>query len=453
MLDPDADLVLAIHELKTSMQHRVTLKHVYGHQDGRGKAKAEKKEKRRQEEYERRLQEWEDRSDPDSSESETEAEVHSMFNPQPSCAPSPPPKEDNEQKKVEVQVNIECDRIASETTATILAGGSPPDKTILQMPYPGSKVMLRIGKTWITSKKEIYRARRTKQMKSYCMEKYGWTSEVYDSVNWHSIKTVRAKLQRSGKMQTCKIMHGWLPVMHMRQYIEGNSQCPGCNCKDETMAHLFRCKNREARRTREECLEKLLKVGKKKRIPQHIMEAICHVIKAETEGNSPIIRRTFPPQVVTAIKQQVRIGTSLMLRGFLATGWMTAMRDAGVKKPERQMNKLQQMIWETWCKPIWSTRNRILHGPDSKYFVAYDKGLSERIVWYQDHKHEVLSRCDQHMANIDVSRIHRMTRRVKKAWVKQLDKIREAFAVENRTRSRGQNAITQYLVRIADGIT
>jgi hypothetical protein len=183
--DPDADLVLAIHALKNSMHHKVELKHVYGHQDGTGKAKAERKEKRRQEEYEKRLQEWEERSEQDSSESETEVEVHSMCHPRPTNVPSPPPKEDEQQKKVEIQVNIECDRIATEVTATALADGSTPDKPVLQMPYPGSKAMLRIGKTWITSKykKEIYRARRTKQMEIYCKEKYGWTQEVFDLVN------------------------------------------------------------------------------------------------------------------------------------------------------------------------------------------------------------------------------------------------------------------------------
>ena len=50
------------------------------------------------------------------------------------------------------QLNIECDRLASETTHAVLQGGpariSPPLITYL---LPGSRALLRIGDTWITS--------------------------------------------------------------------------------------------------------------------------------------------------------------------------------------------------------------------------------------------------------------------------------------------------------------
>jgi len=207
MLEPDADLILAIHELKQSMKHKVNIRHVYGHQDGQGKAKAEKRKRQKQEDYEKRLQEWEERSEPDSSESETETVVRSMFNPSPEGAPTPPEEEDEAQKKLEVEVNVECDRIATDTTAAAKQGGVPPVEEVLQMPYAGSKAMLHINGVWITSKykNEIYKARRTKEMRRYCKDKYKWTDEVFDSVHWESIRTVRAKSKQTKKMQTCKI--------------------------------------------------------------------------------------------------------------------------------------------------------------------------------------------------------------------------------------------------------
>ena len=68
-------------------------------------------------------------------------------------------------------------------------------------------------------------------------------------------------------------------------------------------------------------------------------------------------------------------------------------------------------------------------------------------------KEQVLARGDEFMANIDVTRLHRMRRETKKAWIKHLDKLREAFRVENATRAAGQRPITQFLVRVRDSVT
>ena len=136
---------------------------------------------------------------------------------------------------------MECDRLASSTTAAMLKDGSIPEQPILSMPYEGSKAVLKIGRRWVTKdyKREIYRARRTKYIRQYCKERYGWTDDTFDKVHWDSIGSVRSQLSLSGKRQTMKLMHGWLPVMHKRQFITGINQCPGCRCEDETLVMYF----------------------------------------------------------------------------------------------------------------------------------------------------------------------------------------------------------------------
>ena len=49
----------------------------------------------------------------------------------------------------------------------------------------------------------------------------------------------------------------------------------------------------------------------------------------------------------------------MMVRGFLATGWMDALKLAGVKNPERKMNTLQALVWDTVVEPIWQQRNKL----------------------------------------------------------------------------------------------
>ena len=101
-------------------------------------------------------------------------------------------------------------------------------------------------------------------MQDYCKERYKWTDEVFDSVYWKAVKSVRSRLPHNKFRQTSKLMHGWLPVMHMRQYITGMNQCPCCTeCKDETIKHLFQCPNHLMTQRRDEAIEQLRKKGVK----------------------------------------------------------------------------------------------------------------------------------------------------------------------------------------------
>ena len=122
MISPEADIIMAIHHLRSKMEAPVTCSHVYGHQDGKNKAKMSGK----------------------------------------------PPKQ-------EVQMNIGCDKLANDTIEAILsAAGHIPEQPILQPPYEGSKAMLRITGEWITSNttKHIHWAHRMPSILKYCLKRH-----------------------------------------------------------------------------------------------------------------------------------------------------------------------------------------------------------------------------------------------------------------------------------------
>ena len=77
--------------------------------------------------------------------------------------------------------------------------------------------MLRIGQEWITSKykQAIHAARHTPPMREYCCRRFEWDDSTFDTIHWEIIRTVRRKLTRTKRMQTMKVMHGWLSIMHM----------------------------------------------------------------------------------------------------------------------------------------------------------------------------------------------------------------------------------------------
>ena len=134
--------------------------------------------------------------------------------------------------------------------------------------YAGSKALLKISEKWVTSghKKAIHRARSTVAFKDYCLEKYGWDEDDFNLISWKSIGRVRKRQKRHEFRQTSKILHGWLPTAHMVGHATGNTQCPGCACKDERIGHMLRCPHHLMKKRRQEAITALRKKGLKARV-------------------------------------------------------------------------------------------------------------------------------------------------------------------------------------------
>ena len=66
-------------------------------------------------------------------------------------------------------------------------------------------------------------------------------------------------------------------------------------------------------------------------------------------------------------KDDYSTGVHMMVRGFLTTGWMNALELVGVKNPERKINTLQALVWDTVVDPIWQQRNKLQHATENEY--------------------------------------------------------------------------------------
>jgi len=459
MIAPDADLILAIHHLKSQLNYPTVFRHVYGHQDSKKPKKggAGKPVNPFLDQPSAEEDGQDSHSESEASQDSTctidiaEQSVIDLFHLRPQLMPETP-----EQRlpggalRTEAKINIACDAIASGVTASVLEGTAEPQQPLLQLPYRGSRAMFKIGGRWVTShlKHEIYKARRTKAMRTYCRKRYKWDDETFDLVNWDSVRMVRSQLTETKKMQTSKIMHGWLPIMHMRQFITGISQCPGCACPDETMTHLFRCPHERMKATRREALSKLERLLRKGKVPQEVVFAIIHLMRTESDGGTDFYLRRFSPAIATALEDQERIGVHLMLRGFLAKSWADAMRDCGVtRNVDRRMNKLQRMMWTEWVEPIWKTRCDILYGGKNEYDAVREAELSAEILWYIHHRDDVLAYPDRFLAEIDTFSLPRMHTKTKKKWLYHLRKLKAAYDRERGQVARGQNVMEKYFPR------
>ena len=470
MLHADADMILAIHHLRNRADFHVTLRHVYGHQDTKSieERKAKRKEKRAKRDTKRRilfasLEEHElydnatdsSPSDTDSDSNATdpgEALVHSLID---GCTQQPRTLnpyatiQKRKQLSKEAKMNVACDKVASETTRLRLEQDEmPPLPELLCLPLPGQKAMLKVGSRYVTSKHKptIYKARRTEPMRIYMRKKYGWTDEEIDSINELSIGRVRRRMTHTRQRQTSKIMHGWLPTMHMRRHITGISQCPGCSHADETIEHLLRCPHPLMARKRKEVLLQLQKKGLEARIPRVIVRALCDVTRKYFDSDDDF-HVSHMTEIREAIRQQEALGMRYMLRGFLVKGWEAAIAATGARHPDRLADTMLRLIWDEIIDPMWATRNDILHRQQNNFDAVEQEQMAERMQWYIQHKGEALSSYNQSLVRFDEGTIHRLSRRTRREWLRQLDNAKAAYERDRRTMARPQQRITRYFQR------
>ena len=138
-----------------------------------------------------------------------------------------------------------------------------------------------------------------------------------------------------------------------------------------------------------------------------------------------------------------------MLRGFLAAKWVDAIEASGSNHPERRMATLQRLIWAEWVEPIWKTRNDILHGGTNQTNREENDRLAERMLWYMNHKEEVLTHHDQFLARFDMITVNKLRRKTKREWVRQLDVARLAYEREKHQKGLGQSTLHRYFGVVA----
>ena len=155
---------MAIAHEKSKMDCEVRHIHIYGHQDSK---KGKDKKKRNKNKSSKRVDIDSEGSTASESDSDDEYELDSerctdpyiistwgLRQDDPKSSTTKEREQRSEEAELEqrsVDINIACDKLAGETTAAILEGGSAPDDSIMQPPYAGSKCMLRLGGVWITT--------------------------------------------------------------------------------------------------------------------------------------------------------------------------------------------------------------------------------------------------------------------------------------------------------------
>ena len=315
------------------------------------------------------------------------------------------------------------------------------------MPYAGSKAVLKIGDEWITSKmkRHLYSARQGPKLREYIKRRHNWNDTQYDSVNWHTIGVVRRRSDLGKQRFTCKLLHGLLPVNHVRRHITSVSQCPGCPCGDETIAHLFKCPNPKMVSKREEIIAALRKKGLRK-MSRKILCTVADIIEQYAAGEEINPTTTQHPAVLDAIAAQGQLGSwEDFFRGYLVKEWKVALHRTHTCDADQQFDKFQQMIWFDIAWPQWLERNRVAKGPGSNADQLESEMLTRQLVWYHKHRDELLPIHQRPLARKQLHEVVRMRPATRRAWIHHLEVATKSWEHNKYLSTKGQRSIRDYI--------
>ena len=418
MIQPEADILLATRALTEGMTHtQVEFSHVYGHQDTRGIST------NRQDES-------------PSSVSIVSMDFDQDFDDL--------PRTSHPRLSRAARVNIICDAIAMDT-AHLVDDSTALDESlqILQPPFPFSRALLKIGPTWITSdvNRHITHAVHELGLHTYCQDKYGWTPDVIQNIHWKVIMAARSRHTPASQIRISKILHGWLPVMHMHGHSTGSTQCPGCDHDDETFEHMLRCPHPDMRARRAVIEGNLQTTGRRLGAPKIFITAFGRYLSGALQGQQEVTPPTPLSQRIYTAQNQ--IGSHMFIRGFLTIHWMEALQHLRIQHPIRLMTKLTRFLWDDVITPLWTTRNNILHNQENFISEQTHSQLGDRMLWYLQHKDDLAVQ-DQFLARFSAREVDRMTTRTRMEWIRHLDTARDAWTREKATRATGQRLLTDY---------
>ena len=133
-----------------------------------------------------------------------------------------------------------------------------------------------------------------------------------------------------------KYLNGWLNTGQQKGLFGKKPTCPGHY--EETQLHIFQCTHYDAVATWNEAFRSLQKYYHKYELPKHVHTTIVRLCWAACEKQPIDTDENNDSSIRNAISDQQRLGTKFLLRGYLSSKWITALRTNGDERPGLSMS-------------------------------------------------------------------------------------------------------------------
>jgi hypothetical protein len=329
-----------------------------------------------------------------------------------------------------------------------------------------ARVQLRINDIAITrdSQQWILKEAGRIPIEQYYRDKIGWSTKVFDSIQWDIQRTVLNTFNSTDQTRLIKFIHGWLPTQK-RLHLDGSARSPRCPlCKNllEDNIHLLQCTHSKMQNTQRQIpnyLAKSLHNHGNSEITNLIEIGLLESTHYEWTADESFVSMEWK----NGIREQNAIGWVHLYRGRISRSLIKAMdkhyTTMGLNKMThngtRWARQLLTNIWKT-ILDLWCTRLEIIHDKESdlrtmllkekiktriqKCYEFRDKlSAKERLQWFSADIEELLQQDHKFLdswAKI-VERLIRITRREQKARPAD-SMIMERFLNINTTRPAGR---------------
>lgn len=345
------------------------------------------------------------------------------------------------------RLNIKVDHISGDARKH----ATPKTRT----PYPGSGAMLIINDKWITTsyREQIHRAFMEPGHRKFFCSKFHLDNDIYDTIAWRYIGYARKNLHRELNARIAKYMYNWLNSGRQKGLMEHDPTCPCCGAPEETQLHMFQCNNPTVSKTRTSSIASFRKHLTESKIPAPITNLI-HDIVQHTINSSPLpqLPPSTPQVLHTAYTQQRRIGMELMTRGFLATGWIKAIRYYTHDKTDQKVKAILLGLWHNILEPIWEVRNNILHKTNNIVTTNEHNQLDSELMDWKNLAHVRLHHTQSHLVTYSRSDFTYWTLQHKRNTLHILQLAHRNYKQYlDSDNSNIQTLITQYFIPLSHG--
>ena len=215
------------------------------------------------------------------------------------------------------KLNCMCDKAAGKITNV-----TPIDRPVHLSYY--TKTDLIIDGEFITSniKANIRSAFGTGPMREYLQEKWQWSDETIEDIDWEAHGRALHRLPNSARISTTKMIHRWLPTSaRQHELSQGRhpASCPICNHDHEDQYHFLSCQHKQYNTVRTNFSKRISTYCDTYNCPPDISRLLQ--ISIQHWPDPPIDKADFPSSLHTLIQHQQQIGWEQVYYGRFSIEW------------------------------------------------------------------------------------------------------------------------------------
>ena len=274
------------------------------------------------------------------------------------------------------QLNCDADKEAT------IAMQNNTDHPKIVPPLPSTPCQIIIQDESVTNqiKRRVHEAMQAPKLQAYTCQKFNWTVETHDKIDWENFRTTLAKYRERWSTMV-KHIHHISPTGHIAH--RNNSllphECPACSQEQEDNNHVLQCRHPSRALWRSTTIQKVRAHLVNATDP--VMTDILHDGLLRFHNMLPAITPdSYPQRYQELITSQNAIGFGQLYKGRWSQEWKRLQNLHNTQHPTTSSHitgkewllSVSRLLLDQWLL-LWKLRNEQRHGKDDEQRQASRK--------------------------------------------------------------------------------